>query len=353
MALVLAGACAAGIARADSVTIRSGQGVLELPDVQIRGISDGKLLFRTASGNDSDREFAQIARIRIDAAPVMNQAEDAFVSQQWDSATDLYQKALASATTDWLKAWAGQRLVIAGQKSNRFDAAAEGYIALLQADPSSAKGLHLTMPDSHSTYLASALQSVKQALASPDLNDAQRQGLMSFQLDLQRASGDESAASATMTRMLQSGGLTASDPAAAAQLARLKLQQAAMQLDRGDFAGATSTIRSSSAIFTEPRDQAEALYYLAEVQSGVSSIQKTPQAMEDAAIAYMRVVAHFKDAPGAPFVALSLIKTAQIEQKLHHPNAAKELYEQVIQKYPNDPSVATARAGLQQLKTTK
>jgi TolA-binding protein len=357
--LTAAAACvcaAAAPLRADTVWISSsgggGTNAIMLSNVKVTGIADGKLTYQFPAGNSCAREIAQDARMQIDDEPLLGQAEEAAAAGRWDVATDALLKELSTTGKEWLKPWIGRRLVVAAQQANRFDAAATGYIALLLADPAHAADVRPALPDGRSSYLVTALAQVAQALRTPNLAPSARQALLSFQLDLQRARGDQQAASATMQRMLQAGAQGGNDPAAAAQLARIKLQQAAMQLDKGDFAGATQTIRSNSKIFLEPRDQAQALYYLAEAQAlaAAAATQNDAAAWQDAALAYMRVVAHFKDAPDAPFVPLSLLKTAQIEEKLNDPAAARTLYEQVVAQYPQDPAAATARAATAHLQ---
>jgi len=344
---------AAAPAIADTVKVGSGAAgtqSLALPNVHVLGVTDGKLKFQSSAGNESSRELAQVTQLALDDEPLLNAAEEALATSHWDAATDGYRKLLAKTTKDWLKLWAARRLVVAGQKANRFDAAASGYVALIQMDPGQAASMRPALPDARSSYLATALAEVTKALSNPSLTPPQRQGLLSFQLDLQRARGDQQAAGATMEQLLQSGALASNDPAAAAQLARTKLQQAAVLLDKGDLAGASNIIRSSSAIFLEPRDQAQALYYLAEAQAAAAAQKNDVPSWQDAAVAYMRVVAHFKDASGAPFVALSLVKAAQIEERLKDAAAARALYQQVIQQYPQDPAAATAKAAAARLE---
>src|SRR5206468_1512791 len=101
---------------------------LELPRVQINDIKDGKLIFVGASGRESSRELAQIARITVDDDANLNVAEDAANQQKWDVATDAYRRVMATSAKPWARLWATQRLITAAQKANRFDAAASAYV---------------------------------------------------------------------------------------------------------------------------------------------------------------------------------------------------------------------------------
>src|SRR4051794_8309787 len=151
--------------RADSVWVATAgsAAALELPRVQITGIQDGKLVFVGASGRESNRDLSQIARISLDADPNLTAAEEAANQQKWDVATDAYRRIASTSGTPWVRLWAMQRLVTVAQKANRFDAAADAYIALVQADPTAAAGVKLTLPDQRSTFLTTALTNVTAA----------------------------------------------------------------------------------------------------------------------------------------------------------------------------------------------
>jgi len=342
-------------AHADTVWINSGGGgnALELPRVQINDIKDGKLLFVGASGRESSRELSQIARITVDDDANLNVAEDAANQQKWDVATDAYRRVMATSAKPWARLWATQRLIIAAQKANRFDAAAGAYVGLVLADPAVAGGIKLTLPDERSTFLTSALKDVASALADPALSPAQRKLLLQFQLDLQRAKKDQAGAARTAEQLLQSGAAAGGDPNAAAALVKLKLDQAALSLQKREYAKVITEIKSAAPSFTEPTDQAHALLMIADAQSGLAGAANTLPAWQDAALAYMRVVAHFKDNTAlAPQVAKAMLRAGQIEEQLKDRDAAKLLYDQLIAQYPSDPSAAEAKAGLGRLKAT-
>ena len=79
---------------------------------------------------------------------------------------------------------------------------------------------------------------------------------------------------------------------------------------------------------------------------------KDAAALKDAALAYMRVVANFKDTPGRPHVADSLYKTGQIEEQLAEPDVAAKVYQQVAEQFPSDPAAALAKQNLDRLKSS-
>src|SRR5439155_1919121 len=201
--------------QADNIWVSTGGGnPLELPRVQINDIREGKVFFVGSSGRETSRELAQVTRLGSDDDPNLGAAETAFASGMWDRATDGYRKVLSTSPKTWARSWAAQRLVESAQKANRFDAAASGYIALLLADPIRARNFKPTLPDERSTYLNTALAEVAANLAEPRLTQPQRNALLGFQLDLQRAKKDQKAANQTMEQLLQSSAVSGSDPAA-------------------------------------------------------------------------------------------------------------------------------------------
>src|SRR4051794_26224477 len=99
LALAMAGCATLGAgARADSLWVSSGGTgkPLELNNVQVTHAEAGQLFFKTATGNESKREFKQVVRMRLDDEPALNAAEDAYQAQKFDAATDGYLKALKS-----------------------------------------------------------------------------------------------------------------------------------------------------------------------------------------------------------------------------------------------------------------
>jgi TolA-binding protein len=191
---------------------------------------------------------------------------------------------------------------------------------------------------------------VNNALATPSLAAAQKQALQAFLLELQRRRNDATGAAKTSEQILQAGAATGADPNAAAALVKLKLDAATAAIQKKDYPAAVNEITSNARLFTAPRDQAQALYLLAEAKLGVAGSQHEPTAWQDAALAYMRVVAHFKETPGAPYVAASLLRTAQIEEHLNDLPAAKALYDQLAVQFPTDPAATDAKGASERLK---
>lgn len=331
----------AAAARADSIIFKTG----EVPGVQIVSVGGGTIHFIT-NGRDTSRDIQQVVRLQIPDEPALSFAEFAWDAQKYDVATDNYRKALTTTAKPWVKLWSAQRLVEAGQKANRFDAAATGYIALLALDPANAANFKPKPPDAASTYIASAISEVNAALAVPTLQPASKQALQNYLLELQSVRKDEKGVAQTLEKMVQTG-TAAANPAAGAALAKMKLRDADQAIQAKQFDKAAGDIVASANVFVDPNDQAQALYLLAEARAGIAATKNDPAAWQDAALSYMRVVAHF---PTSPYAASSLLKTGQIEEKLNDFAAARAVYDQLVSQYPGDPAAPVARASSDRLK---
>ncbi len=342
----------AGAARADSLWVSSAKGgeartnALEISKVKITRIDEEAATFENFSGRESRREAAQVVRIAIDDEPALNPAEDAFVDGKWEPAIDGYLKTIRTTQRDWLKDYVARRLLVAAEKAKRFDAAATAYVTALLGKSKSPPAKP-AMPDPKSTYLTTAVKEVEAALQNTRLSPDQRQALLSLLLDLHRTRNDQKGMAEVTQQMGKAGLGAGNDPAAAGAVARMKLDVAAVAVDAKQFKKAIYEINANRAAFTNPADQARALFLLAQAQEGLAG--EDADALQDAALAYMRVAAHCKDVPGRPHVVESLMKTASILERTKNAKAALELYQQVAAQFPDDPAAAQARENAQRL----
>lgn len=334
-------------ASADSVYVQG----LSYDNVTITGVSHGQIDFTSASGNAAARDLAKVQRIHVDGENALNDAEDAYVSGKFSDAVDGYLTTTHSTTKDWLKDYVATRLVDAGNKANRFDAVTTAYIAMVQKNPASAAHFRPQMPAADSTYLDTAISQVNDALAASGLTDEQSVALLQFQVDLYNTKKDAQGADAAEAKLDQILAKDPNNPVAAQANARRKLQAATAALAARKFQEAISDIESNKQLFTDPAQQDEAMYTIAEARMGLVAGGSDPTALKDAALAYMRVVADFKDLPGKPHVADSLLKTGQIEEQLAEPDVAARVYQQVAEQFPSDPAAAVAKADLDRLKS--
>jgi TolA-binding protein len=237
-------------------------------------------------------------------------------------------------------------------KTGRFDAAVAAYITRVTSDGNPSSVQRPQLPDSQSSYLDTAAADVNTALQNPKLTDPQRIAPLSFLVDLQRARKDTRAADTVAQRLDEILAKDPNNPQAARAIARRKLQSAQTALERKDFKQAIAEIEAGRAQFTDSLQQADALYLLAEAKFGLasSSTAADKSELQDAALAFMRVVAHFKDQPDRPRVAQAMLRTGQILEQVGDAGGARAIYNQLVQQYPDDPNVPAARAGLDRLK---
>ena len=334
---------------ADTIYISStgtGSGVPS-PNAKIQNIVDGQVVYTAFSGGEVTKPLDQITRIEVDGEPVLNAAEQAFAAEKWDDAVDGYLKVSSSTNKPWLKDWATLRLIAAAQKSKRFDAASTAYIAMLLRNPQTAAKYKPQLPDAGSTYLDGAITQTTSALTTHDITDRQKLALLNFQLDLYRAKKDRAGEDRVEAQVDEILAKDPGNPAAGQAIARRQLLSAQRAFDAKDYARAISEIDAGKANIVDPAQQADALFIVAEAKFAMASAKKDPTDLKDAALAYMRVVANFKDLPNHPHVPESLLKTAQIEEQLNDAAAAHQLYQQIAQQYPDDPVAAVAKQKVQ------
>ena len=348
IAATLAAALPAPAARADTIYASStGDAAKAVKyDGTVNGIDNGELTFTNASNfRKAGRPLKEVVRLTLDNQPAFNAAEAAYVEGQWDAAVDGYAKALRGAVPDWQRRYADPKLIAAAAKAGRFDAAVQGYVDLVKLDPAAAARRKPDLPSGKSTFLDTAIADVRGALPQANKPE-QKQALLSFLIDLQRAKGDDAGAANTLQDLVKIAGDSADTPENRALLEQVRLGEAKVALDAGDADQAAKLIDANRALFTDPDAQAEALYTLAGAARIKAQKSADPRAKRDAAIAYMRVVAHFKDAPGHPRVPESLLATAELLDELKEPAPAAAMFRQIAADYPDAPAADAAKQKL-------
>lgn len=328
-----------GIVSADSLELTNK---MAYRDVRINGIRGSELQFTTTSGSESSRPLSQIKRITLDGEVALNAAEEAFVQESWDKAIEGYEKTLRATTKEWLKDWCSARLLESAGKAGRFDAAVRAFVELARKSPQAAEAMELPMPAANSAYLSDAIKLVHEASIDPKASAPAQAVLLKTLVKLNNAKGDEKGAAAAAERLVQlQAQLDPNSPEARRAVVLLKLKNLRVALAGKEYAKVVQTIREEGAVITEPADQAEALYCLAEAQAGLAANRTDPETWKEVALAYMRVVAH---APAnAPQVPQALLKVADIHaQRLGDKPAATALYKQIQAQYPDQEAAKEA-----------
>ncbi|MGD0140345.1 MAG: tetratricopeptide repeat protein [Tepidisphaeraceae bacterium] len=340
---VLAGAIAIPSAQADTLSIRHpGEPDSVAPtvynDVKITDIRLGHIEFVTSTGNDVVKDLASVVAMSIDDEPQFNHAEQDYAANQFDRAVEGFDQTIQKTDKSWLKAYCQPLLADSANKAGRFDKAVQAYVYLALNQPSTAPAHRPTVPAAGSVYLDGAAQSLSAAADTPNLSTQQQAAILSLLLDVQRARNDASgidAAASRLAKLVGDSGNPTADEASLA-LADAKLAEAGSALTQKNYDQAVSIITAAGSLFLDPRRQADAMYLLAQARDGQTKAKNDPDAWKDVAIAYMRVVADFKDAAGAPHVAQSLLATAGIlENHLNQPGKAMQIYQSVRTQFPN------------------
>lgn len=341
-ALLAAMICPA-IAMADAVWISSGGGnPLKYPNVTIEKIENGSLVYRTTA-REARKSVADITQIEVDGEPALNAAEEAFVKEDWSAAVDGYLKTVRATSKDWLKNWADVRLLQSADKAHRFDAATTAYLSLVVTDPTLATQLKPSVPDSKSPYLDAAANQAEQAAAAQGLNNDQKAAIYTFLLDIYRAKGDAAKALDAADRLASLGG--ASPQAKAA----VKIGKAQIELDAKRYDKALALIQENREAFVDPKQQADALFIIAVCKQHLAN-KTDKDAMMDAALAYMRVVADFESLDNKHQIAVSLLRTADILSEIGQSKEALQLYSRVAADNPKDAAGLEARQKADSLK---
>ena len=346
-------------ALADTVwTLASGPDAKPFPrkNVKIEGITADGLLFRSVSQDRAaePKPLGEIHRLEVDGEPALNAAETAYVAQKWDDAVAGYQKTLNASRKEWAKQYATVRLITAAEKSGKFSAAASAYAALVQRDVKSAEDAKPDIPKDKKTELPGAINAVKSALGNSKLAAAQKAALQAFLAELYIANGQLKEAQALDSRSpalppapvpgIRRNPDASAPPVPATNKGQidLKLQLARASLEQKKYQDAIDAVDSVAVSLTDPQQQADALFCVAEAKAGLAG--DDPAKLKDAALAYMRVVAHFKDEPEAPHVAEALYKTGAVLEQANLLPDALAAYQAVQAEHKSAPQAKDAAA---------
>ncbi len=343
--IIAAAMCGASLAWADQLFVPG----MQSQQVTFVDFSDGRLIYQTRSGERNDRELERVSHIAVDGETAFNQAEESFAKDEKDKAVDNYTKALRSTNKPWLRVYAARRLLTSLGDKDRFDSRLMAYLAILSVHPDEAMQYKPALPDKDNKQLDTAVADVENALKQPGIGAPQQVGLYTFLIDLHRRKGDEAAATAALERLAKLADTLGDMPEIREQLSGAKVAQARLALDQKKYAEAIKLIEDNRKSITDPRLQSDALYTLAAAKR--ATVNKNDKAaMQDVALMYMRVVAHFGEVEGKPNVLTSLVATADILEQIGEKESAATVLEQITREFPNDPASKKAEADLKRLQ---
>jgi len=332
----------AGWAAADTVWLQSGTkgNAIKFDNVKVSNVQGDSLTFTAASGNQTIRKLSQVPQIKLDDEPVFSTAEAAFADGDWATAADSYRKAAQTSLKDWIIQRSSLRLLEAAAKSGNFPAAVAGFVDLLQKDPALANDHKPVVPTGKAEQLDPAIAQVKEAAQNAKAPE-QKTVLLNYLVEMYNAKGDAASASAVLQQLGKVAPAEAAAPGNRKIQADVKLTEARQALAQKQYARVIEILDAGANLFADAPQQAEALYLMAEAKA--ASAKPTDVAeLKDAALAYMRVVALFRNVEGKPHVAESLLKTAAIEEKLKNAKEAMAIYQQVAAEFKGSPEAIQA-----------
>jgi tetratricopeptide (TPR) repeat protein len=333
------------VLRADTLWIGTDKNSIKVDGLKVVDVTGDRLKYLSDTGMNASKPLSQLPQINIDGEISFNAAENAFAARDYDTAITNYQNILQSSSAKpWMQARAATRLLEAGKIKNRFDAQVDAYIALLQKDPAAAAHNKPAEPAEHSPYLDTALASISKALEDAKLQDSQKSALLGLQLKIDRMKGDSAAVNSTLQQMVALGSASDSDKAL------LKIMSATVAYDSKQYDQAVNDIEQNRALFTEPDQQVDALFVVAQAKQKLNGDKPDPDVQKDVALNYLRVVTFGSQLPDRPHVAESLYMAGQIEdEKLKDPQAALSLYKQLVndRAYAGSPFVDKAKAAME------
>lgn len=318
-------------ALADTIWYGTGGSALKA-DGTILKVEDGNLVWQLkATGNTVNRPLDVIVKVNADGESALNAAEDAYEAGKWADAANNYDRAITGTKKEWVKDRAVFRLVAAAEKDGQFPLSAKAFAQLATRYPIQAKDKKPAIPEDKA-QIVRAIPDIERAFAAKQ-TDLVRE----FLGELYIANNEADKA----LRLLQGAPGADKNPG-------VQVMRATAALASKDYAGAADVINKNRALFTDPSHQLTALYTLAECAAATAGNDAAKK--QDAAIAYMRVVAHF-GSRNNPQVLSALLKAAKLLEEVGQAPEAAAIYKQVAEdpRYKGSKSATDAKSNYDRL----
>ncbi len=307
--------------------------------VKVQSVDGDKVTYTTESGASSTKPLSQLQLVNIDGETSFDAAENAYAAKNWNDALTGYQSSIQSSK-DWIKRRSATRLGLTAKQAHRFDAEVNAYVTLMLIDPALAAPIKPSKAAENAPNLDAAVARINQGLATTSITTSQKSELLGVRLDIYRAKKDTANVNQTLQQLLALGGGNPGDAA------MLKIAAANVAYDAKQYTQAINTIEQNRAIFTAPDQQVDALYVLATAKEAVDGSKTDPDVLKDLTLAYMRVVTFGSQLPEKTHVAESLYRAGQLQEKLKDPQAAVQLYQEILKSFGTSPVAADARTAL-------
>ncbi len=365
-AAALLAAAPAGLL-ADTVWTRAPGGTakpFERKGVKVQDVKDGELVFKVvASDRQDSKPLAEIWQVQVDDEPALSAAEASYAAEDFGKAATEYGRAMDASKKTWVKFRAATRGIDAAAKSNNFAAVVRGYATLVRTDPAAAVAHKPAIPKSAPGSLDAAVKEADRAANASGLSADQKNALLTLQLELARANGDNATAS-KLAELITGGGdgpasaaaprrgRTAAAGGATTAAANQRIQLALVAIGNNEFDKALKQINDAPEVFAHPEQQVDALFCLGEAKAGLAKADV--EALKEAGLDYMRAVARAKSASlNSPRVPEALLKTAMIHEKIKAVDEAAILYRQIATEYKETDAGRNAATALARLAKEK
>jgi tetratricopeptide (TPR) repeat protein len=305
---------------------------LEYPDATVNGYQNGGLSVTVKAGNKL-WDLAKIKWIDLDATPKMRQAEE-LRDNTPKAAAQIYKDAIHAIDDHDLKLLAELRAIAPTDADGKWLDALTYFLDIYQANPTpdvwKLRPTHF--PAGSSTMLPDTAAMIDRRLPSFQSDDTKK-NLKTFQLELYTKSNDPRADA--LARELS--GISAepskkSDPAPLTDDALTAPIESALKSK--DFAAAIT--QADNALPAASDTLAIKLYQLK------ARAYEAQNNLDEAAATLLRIPSYFPSSPEAP---AALLVAADFQKRQNHPDEAKRLYKEIIEKYPDSPAAIRAKGG--------
>lgn len=325
-------------ASADNITMK--QNNLRFTNVQITGIQNGELVYRTAAGGQRQQVLSDIALIDLVAHPALAEIQTALAEgvdrRQALTLARSAEQELQRATTpisQLLLNWARSQAYDAAGDARR---AADAWVAMAQAGAEAAL-LTSTTPvsfgrvtEAQRPALLRRLQQAQRQVPAP-ARTAIRQAIQGLQPDEAAPDNAPTNGPTNGSNPSPSGqpASNADNPADDGALLPSTISAddpTWAMLDAGDVAGA---LAQAQARVTSPRELSKSLYLLGRCQLALAEQSGQESDYKTAGLTFMRVIVHYGRL-GNPTVAAALTEAGFVHAQINRPDVAAKLYQQAL-----------------------
>lgn len=315
-------------------------------NVIIKGVQEGKLLVLVGPKSET-HAFSKVDEVRIEDVPALAEAEKAYANKEYKKAGQSYITAMNRTNNRGLQQVIMARAIPALEADGRFNDAVKYFLEVYQAHPTEAAwDLRPTkLPAKGSNMLAEAARMIESKLNIPALKaETPQKNLKMFLLEIYQKAGNDAKAAALAKEL---GASLPETPTAGSNDTRTTTPAAPESIQVADGATtrdvdaaiaakdyAKAVALADSALRTAQGETAAALYM---AKARALAADKKP---DDAALAYLRIYAHY---PSSPLAPAALLNAANIQKEQKREDAAKRLYREIVEKYPNSQQAQAAR----------